>query len=441
MTDLRKHRPAIRVGLLGLGTVGAGVASVLQEKNTSLDRRLGRSIELAGVLVRDLGKRRTISVPPTLLTTDASDVIDSSDIHLIVEVLGGVDPAFDYVCRALRSGKHVITANKELMAHHGLDLLKVAQEEGRDLFFEASVGGGIPLIGPFRQDLAANEITEIHAIINGTTNYILSRMASDGVDFDEALQEAKQKGYAEPDPTDDIDGNDSAYKLAILASLAFGGPVPPKAVYREGIRGLSTADFDYARELGYALKLLATSKKDADGIEVRVHPALVTRDYLLSQVSGVENAVRIKVDLLGHAVFAGRGAGPGPTSSAIVADLIDLVHNMNIGTHARIPARFDENLVLKTINEVVSRYYFRIWVIDRAGVLAQIGEICATTGISIAAIVQKESDSSTGTAEMVILTHAAVEVDMQKAMAAIAKLEVVDRVAAFLRVEDLTEED
>ncbi len=431
----------IRVGLLGLGTVGAGVARVLQGKNKSLDRRLGRSIELTRVLVRDPNKGRAVSVPSALLTTDASDVIDSPDIDLVVEVLGGVDPAFDYVCQSLRNGKHVITANKELMAHHGLELLKVAQGYGRDLFFEASVGGGIPLIGPFRQDLAANEITEIHAIINGTTNYILTRMAEDGVDFNEALEEAKQKGYAEPDPTNDIDGNDSAYKLSILASLAFGGPVPPESVYKEGIRELSTIDFDYARELGYTVKLLATSKRDADGVEVRVHPALVTRDYLLSQVSGVENAVRIKGDLLGHAVFAGRGAGPGPTSSAIVADLIDLVHNINSGTHARIPARFDENLVIKPMSQVFSRYYFRIWVVDRAGVLAQIGQVCATTGISIAAIVQKESDPAAGTAEMVILTHAAKEADMQQAMAAIANLEVVDRVATFLRVEDLTEED
>ncbi len=429
------------MGLLGLGTVGAGVADVLREKNSSLGRRLGRSIVLARVLVRDLNKARAVSIPSALLTTTAADVIDSPDVDLVVEVLGGVDPAFDYVRRSLENGKHVITANKELMAHHGLELLKIAQEHGRDLFFEASVGGGIPLIGPFRQDLAANEITEIHAIINGTTNYILTRMTEDGVDFNHALEEAKQKGYAEPDPTNDIDGHDSAYKLAILASLAFGGPVPPESVYKEGIRQLSAVDFDYARELGYTVKLLATSKRDADGVEVRVHPALVTRDYLFSQVSGVENAVRIKGDLLGHAVFAGRGAGPGPTSSAIVADLIDLVHNINAGTHARIPARFDENLVIKPMSQVVSRFYFRVWVADRAGVLARIGQVCAATGISIAALVQKEADSSSGTAEIVILTHAAKEADMQAAVAAIADLEVVDRVATFLRVEDLTDED
>ena len=429
------------MGLLGLGTVGAGVADVLREKNSSLGRRLGRSIVLARVLVRDLSKARAVSIPSALLTTTAAEVIDSPDIDLVVEVLGGVDPAFDYVRRSLENGKHVITANKELMAHHGLELLRVAQDHGRDLFFEASVGGGIPLIGPFRQDLAANEITEIHAIINGTTNYILTRMTEDGVDFNHALEEAKQKGYAEPDPTNDIDGHDSAYKLAILASLAFGGPVPPESVYTEGIRQLSAVDFDYARELGYTVKLLATSKRDADGVEVRVHPALVTRDYLFSQVSGVENAVRIKGDLLGHAVFAGRGAGPGPTSSAIIADLIDLVHNINAGTHARIPTRFDENLVIKPMSQVVSRFYFRVWVADRAGVLARIGQVCAATDISIAALVQKEADSSSGTAEIVILTHAAKEADMQAAVAAIADLEVVDRVATFLRVEDLTDED
>ena len=246
LIKLDLNRPPVRVGLLGLGTVGAGVADVLREKNSSLGCRLGRSIVLARVLVRDLNKARAVSIPSALLTTTAADVIDSPDVDLVVEVLGGVDPAFDYVRRSLENGKHVITANKELMAHHGLELLKIAQEHGRDLFFEASVGGGIPLIGPFRQDLAANEITEIHAIINGTTNYILTRMTEDGVDFNHALEEAKQKGYAEPDPTNDIDGHDSAYKLAILASLAFGGPVPPESVYKEGIRQLSAVDFDYA---------------------------------------------------------------------------------------------------------------------------------------------------------------------------------------------------
>ncbi|MCY3802527.1 MAG: homoserine dehydrogenase [Chloroflexi bacterium] len=434
-----RNRAPVRVGMLGLGTVGAGVADVLQGKDSSLGRRLGRPIVLGKVLVRDLNKTR--AVPSRLLTASAAEVIDSPDIDLVVEVLGGVDPAFDYVRRSLENGKHVITANKELMAHHGLELLRVSQEHGCDLFFEASVGGGIPLIGPFRQDLAANEITEIHAIINGTTNYILTRMTEDGASFDQALEEATAKGYAEPDPTNDVDGHDSAYKLAILASLAFGGPVPPEAVYKEGIRHLSPVDFDYARELGYTIKLLATSKRDAAGVEVRVHPALVTRDYLLSQVSGVENAVRIKGDLLGHALFAGRGAGPGPTSSAIVADLIDLVHNINSGAHARVPARFDENLVIKPMSQVFSRYYFRVWVADRAGVLARIGQVCATTGISIAALVQKEADPSSGTAEIVILTHAAREADMQAAVAGIAGLEVVDRVATLLRVEDLTDQD
>ncbi len=431
----------IRVGMLGLGTVGSGVAAVLEEKREALAERVGRRIELTRVLVRDSKKRRPVSIPSAVLTTNPGDVIDSADIDVVVEVLGGINPAYEYVRRALESGKHVVTANKEVMAHYGLDLLKVAQENGRDLFFEASVGGGIPLIGPFRQDLAANEITEIHAIINGTTNYIMTRMAQDGADFNVALKEAQEKGYAEPDPANDIDGHDAAYKLAILASLAFGGPVPPDEVYREGVRQLEAVDFDYARELGYAVKLLAISKKSADGVEVRVHPALVTQDFLLSQVSGVENAVRIKGDLLGHAVFAGRGAGPGPTSSAIVADLIDLAHNINSGAHARVPVRSDEGLVIKPMADVISRYYFRIWVSDRAGVLARIGGVCADTGISISALVQKETDASAGTAEIVILTHKAREAAMQEAIAAIADLDVVDRVAAFLRVEDLTEEN
>lgn len=439
---MQSGRPkgAIRVGMLGLGTVGSRVADVLIEKRQTLARRIGRDMVLVKALVRDPSKKRSTLAPKALLTTDPADVVANPEVDVVVEVLGGVEPAFTYMRTALDNGKHLVTANKEVMAHHGPELLQLASERGRDLFFEASVGGGIPLIGPFRQDLAANEITEIHAIINGTTNYILTRMAQDGIDFGAALQEAQAKGYAEPDPANDIEGHDAAYKLAILASLAFSTPVPPDRVFREGIRNLAPVDFAYAAELGYAVKLLAISKKASNTVEVRVHPALVTRGFLLSQVSGVENAVRVKGDLVGHAIFAGRGAGPGPTASAIVADLIDLAYNIESGVHSRLPSRFDAGLTIRPIGDVISRYYFRLWVADKAGVLAQIGLICANTGISIAAIVQKEADPKARTAEIVILTHAAKESSMQQALTAIAELEVVDRVAAFLRVEDLVDD-
>ena len=421
---------------MGAGVVGGGVAEILAEKRGDYARQLGRPLVLTRALVRDPRKPRP-AVLAGLVTTDADDVLEDPDVDIVVEVMGGEQPALDYIGRALAAGKYVVTANKEVMAKHGSRLLALAAAKDVDVLFEASVGGGIPIIAPLKRDLLANRILAVSAIINGTTNYILTRMAQDGTEFSAALAEAQKLGYAEADPSNDVDGHDSAYKLAILATLAFGTPVFPDQIFREGIRNVAPVDFDYVAELGYTLKLLAIAKREGDAFEARVHPALVTRGFLISQVSGVENAVRIKGDLVGHAVFAGRGAGAGPTSSAIVADLLDLAHNIHAGVHARVPVRFDSALKFRPMSEVVSRYFFRLWVADRAGVLAKIGQVCADTGVSMAAIVQKETDPSAGTAEIVILTHRAREGAMQEALARIAALDVVDRVASFLRVEDL----
>ncbi len=434
-------RSTIGVGLLGLGTIGSGVMTTLAEQSVRLKKRLGREIVVRRVLVRDLEKRRSVEVDASVLTTDAADVLEATDIDVVVELIGGIEPAREYMESALRNGKHLVTANKDVMANHGVALLGLAGAMNLDLFFEASVGGGIPLIGPFRQDLAANEITEIHAIINGTTNYILTRMDQDGTPYETALREAQELGYAEPDPANDVEGHDAAYKLGILASLAFGVQVHPDDIYRQGIGELGAIDFVHARNLGYAIKLLAIGKAGPDGVEVRVHPTLVTRDFILSQVSGVENAVRIRGDLLGHAVFAGRGAGPKPTASAIVADLIDLAHNLNAGVHARVPIRFDSGLPVMPMGDIRSRYYLRLWVADQPGVLAQIGRIFGDTGISIAGLDQKEVDASHGAAELVILTHEAVEANMQDALLQMKSIDVVNRIEAFLRVEDLEDEE
>ena len=431
----------IRVGLLGLGTIGSGVVATLEAQSGRLEKRLGRRIEIRRALVRDVDKSRAVDFDATLLTTVPTDVLEADDIDVVVELMGGIEPAREYMEMALRNGKHLVTANKDVMANHGVHLLHLAGENDLDLYFEASVGGGIPLIGPFRQDLTANEITEIHAIINGTTNYILTRMDQDGANYATALQEAQDLGYAEPDPANDVEGHDVAYKLAILASLAFGARVHPDDIYREGVGGLDAIDFVHARALGYAIKLLAIGKSHPDGIEVRVHPTLVTRDFLLSQVSGVENAVRIRGDLLGHALFAGRGAGPNPTASAIVADLIDLAHNLNSGVHSRVPIRFDLDLAVKPMTEIRSRYYLRFWVADQPGVLAQIGQIFSDTGISIAGLDQKELDAGLGIAELVILTHEAGEANMRAAREQMEANAVVRRFDALLRVEDLQEDE
>jgi homoserine dehydrogenase len=429
----------IGIGLLGLGTVGAAVARTLHQRRDYLQRQLGRTFAVRRALVRNPGKARDIPFGPEILTTDAADILDADDIEIVVELLGGVDPAHAYLRRAIDAGKHIVTANKEVMAAHGAELREQAADRDLDLYFEASVGGGIPLIGPFRQDLMANEIREVHAILNGTTNYILTEMAAGEKDYATALAEAQALGYAEPDPTNDVEGHDAASKLAILAALAFKCRIPIAAVYREGITKLAAADFRYAAELGYAIKLLAIAKRRPAGVEVRVHPAFVQTDFLIGQVDGVFNAVRIDGDLLGRALFVGRGAGPEPTSSAIVADLIDLGHNIAAGSHNRIPIMVDGSIKPLPMDDVLSRHYLRLWVNDQPGVLAQIGAICGEEQISIASVLQKEVDEDARRAELVLLTREAVESSLRRAVARIGELDVVSEVASVIRVEDLTE--
>ena len=429
----------IGLGFLGMGTVGSAVVRTVSERSAFLERQIGRSFQVRRALVRDPSRSRDVPLDADQFTVNVDDVIDDETVDVVVELMGGVEPANTYIRRALQAGKHVVTANKEVMATHGIELLELASAHGRDLYFEASVGGGIPVIGPFRQDLAANQIREVHAIINGTTNYILTEMAAGGVDFQTALADAQRLGYAEPDPTNDIEGIDAAYKLVILASLAFNCAVRPQDVYREGITRISAADFRYAAELGYSIKLLAVTKRTPRGLEARVHPALIQRQVLLAQVDGVLNAVLLDGDLLGRALFIGRGAGPEPTSSAIVADLIDLGHNIRRAVHGRIPMLLDGDLCVLPMAEVRSRYYFRLWVKDQPGVLARIGMICGDHAISIASVIQKEVDQNAGRAELVFLTHEAQEAAVQGALAEIAELEVVAAVASMIRVEDLAE--
>jgi homoserine dehydrogenase len=312
-----------------------------------------------------------------------------------------------------------------------------------DVYFEASVGGGIPLIGVFRQDLVANEMHQVHAIINGTTNYILTRMAQDGVDFAPALAEAQALGYAEPDPTNDVEGIDAVYKLSILASLAFRTQVPPERIYREGITRLRAADFRYARELGYVIKLLAIGKRHAsnDGeraeVEVRVHPTLVPQDFLLAGVNGVFNAVHVRGDLVGNVLFYGRGAGAEPTSSAVVSDIVDVAHNINAGVANRVPFHYAGQLAVRPVEELETRYYVRLWVADQPGVLAQIAHTFGVHQISIASCIQKETDLAAGSAELVIVTHPAREADMQAALAELQSLPVLRELANVIRIESV----
>jgi homoserine dehydrogenase len=426
-------RSEVGIVLLGLGVVGSGVARALTEKAASCAERAGVPLVLRRVLVRDLQRPRQVTLPKGLLTADPEEAL-ATDCEIVVEVLGGEHPAMEYIEQSLAAGRRVVTANKEVMAKHGARLLSMASERGSEIFYEASVGGGIPIISPLKRDLSANEIASLRAIINGTTNYILTVMSS-GVDFASALRDAQQLGYAEPQPANDIEGHDSAYKLAILASLAFHTNVLPDEVYREGITRLTPRDFRYAAELGYAIKLLAIARRDGNAIEARVNPALVAQGELLAKVDGVLNAVQVEGDLAGRVLFQGAGAGALPTSSAILADILDAAGSIAQG--GRPPLwRYTSDISVKPMSELVSRYYIRVEVADRPGVLAGIGKAFGDNDVSIASVIQKETDEEAQTAEIVIMTHAAREASVQASMQQIEGLDVVRQVGNFLRVED-----
>ena len=422
------------VGLLGLGTVGSGVARVLLTKQAALEQRVGRPVRITRVLVREPAKVRAIDVGEIPLVTDASAVLDDPEVEVVVEVMGGEEPARTYILEAIERGKHVVTANKEVMAKHGPTILAAAAARGVSVAYEASVGGGIPLIGPFQLDLAANDITSVVGIVNGTTNYILTRMTESGASFADALREAQDLGYAEPDPTNDVEAWDAAYKLAILASLAFGAPVGPNQIWREGITQVSQRDILYAAEMGYRIKLLAIARLVDGQVEARVHPSLVHQGSILANVDGSFNAVQIEGDLIGTALFYGRGAGSEPTSSAVIADLIALGTSVARGALLQ-PS--PGSITLRPMRLLQTRYFLRLLTLDRPGVMAAIATVLGDRGISLASVVQKESvvlgDDVPG-AEIVLTTHTASEAAMQEAMAILANMPVVKTVGSLLRV-------
>ena len=423
----------LNVGLIGLGTVGSQVADRMLSWGPQLSRRAGVELCLRRVLVRDVTKRRAVAVPQDLLTADPARVLEDPAIEVVIEVAGGDEPMHAYLERAIQAGKHVITANKVVMAKHGPELLDQAAERNVDVYFEAAVGGGIPLISTFRVDLQANRIERVSAVINGTTNYVLGRMAS-GSSRQDAVREAQEAGYAEADPTDDIGGYDAAYKLAILASIAYEIKVRPADVYREGIEGVEPVDFRYARELGYAIKLVAHSQRHTGRVEARVHPAMVPLEHPLARVEGAENAVFVDGDLVGQVLLVGQGAGGRPTASAVVGDLIDLARSIRRGVQSRPSFSFDDRIGVVPIGEVMTRAYYRIRVDDRAGVVAAIGQVFAEEGVSISSFIQKDAWSHDQTAELVVTTHPALDASLQAARERMAALEPVRDVSSFLRV-------
>jgi homoserine dehydrogenase len=430
----------VGVGLLGLGTVGTGVARLLETASNRIADRAGRALEVRKALVRDSSRPRVLDA--SRVTTDVDAILGDPEISIVVETLGGIDPARRIVLAALAAGKDVVTANKALLAEHGAEIFSAARRHGRALAFEASVGGGIPIVQALGVGLAANEILSLSAIVNGTCNFILSAMTREGLPYADALREAQALGYAEPDPTLDVDGTDTAHKLAILAQLAFGANVTTASIPRRGIDCLQLADIKYAAELGYTLKLLAQAKRAESGLELRVAPRLVRQGTPLADVKGPYNAIRVVGDAVGDTLFYGRGAGALPTASAIVGDLIDVAVGRAAITFRTLNLwRADAPPTTLTPHEAVySRYYLRFTIADRPGVLGGIAQVLGRHSISIASVIQHDPGDDAppgeGSVPLIIMTHLAVEADIQAALAEIDRLEVVQAPSICLGVEE-----
>ena len=427
----------IKVGIIGFGTVGAGVAENLLRNGDVIAKRIGVKVTLAGIADLDITTDRGVAVPRELLTTDAAGLIDKVDV--VVELIGGTGVAKTFILKALNAGKPVVTANKALLALHGEELFRAAAENGVDICYEASVGGGIPILKALREGLVANRIRRIYGILNGTCNYILTRMERESAGFDEVLADAQRLGYAEAEPSLDIDGFDTAHKAAILAALAYGRWFGLDPVHVEGIRGVSLDDLRYADGLGYRIKLLAVLKNDDGAVEVRVHPTLIPKTALLANISDVFNGVMVEGDTVGQTLFYGRGAGRAATASAVVADIADIALNLDRGCPRRVAFRSgDQFRAVTPFEETVSRYYLRLQVRDSVGVMAAVTRILADRGISISSLIQPECGAGgEGTVPLVILTHKAVEKDLAAALAEIEKLEPVCGQAKLYRIEDL----
>lgn len=427
----------IGLGLLGFGTVGAGVVEALQRNSDLIARRCGVRPVLRKIADLDLDRDRGVNVARSLLTTDARAVVADPDIHIVIELIGGVGIARELVTKALQNGKPVVTANKKLLAEHGRELFALADEKKVELGFEASVGGGIPCIRALREGLVANQIGAICGILNGTCNYILTKMEQEGRAFDDVLREAQAAGYAEAEPSLDIDGHDTAHKAAVLATLAYGASIPMSGVFVEGIRGLAQEDIAYAAELGYRIKLLAIVRHENGAVGVRVHPALVRHQHLLAQVGGVFNAVLVSGDIVGDTLYYGRGAGRLPTASAVISDVAEIAERLASGSGYRRPNLAAQNGALRIapIEQASMRSYLRLNVIDKPGVLARISHVLGKHQISIASMMQKEERRGEHV-PVVMLTHEAGEQNCQAALAEIDALEVVKGRTMRLRIAD-----
>ncbi len=424
----------INVGLLGMGTVGRGVYRILKDNRAGIEQKVGAPVDIKKILVRDPDKDRGLELEQGLLTTEAGEIINNPDIDIVVEVLGGINPALEYSLRALKQGKSLVTANKDMIAAHGKELFQAAGENGCDLFFEASVAGGIPVIRPLKECLAANRIRQVIGIVNGTTNYMLTRMSKEGLTFDEALAQAQALGYAEADPTADVAGHDAARKMAIIASIAFNTRVSLEQVFLEGITRITTEDIKYAAELNYVVKLLGIAKESDDGIEVRVHPALLPEDHPLAPVDDVYNAIHVSGDAVGDVMFFGRGAGELPTASAVVGDVMSAARYKLRDVSGMSSCTCYGEKYVKPMGLTSTKYYIRLNVADRPGVLASIAFVFGNNDVSLASVIQKHTTGQA--AEIVLVTHRVLEKNLQDALRIIKELSTVNEVSNVIRVED-----
>jgi homoserine dehydrogenase len=442
VTNADAALPPLRVGLLGLGTVGGGVVNVLTRNAEDIARRSGRRIDVVHASARNLGAPRICPLNGILLTTNPMDVVENPNVDVIIEVMGGMTPASMLIRRALELGKPVITANKALIAHEGNELFALAQAKGTVVAFEAAVAGGIPIIKAIREGLAGNRIEWLAGIINGTGNFILTAMRDEGRSFSDVLAEAQKLGYAEADPTFDVEGIDAAHKLSILAAIAFGMPLKFDSVYTEGISALKTEDVRYARELGYQIKHLGFARRHENGVEMRVHPTLIPERRLLANVDGVKNAVLVWGDAVGPTLYYGAGAGADPTASAVVADLVDVARTLTADPNHRVPHLAvvpDQvsDLPILSMDDIQTGYYLRLTVLDQPGVLANIARTLADFGINIEAMIQKEASDETLHLPIVLLTHPMREAIMNDAIESLQALDEVCAPIVRLRVESL----
>lgn len=421
----------IKAAILGAGTVGSGVYKLANSMAADMEQKAGAGLVLQKVLVRDVQKRRP-GIDPDVLTDCWDDIINDQEIEIVIELMGGTTTAKQYVLEALAAGKQVVTANKDLLAEYGEEVLSAADAAGCDLQFEAAVAGAIPIIRPLKQSMAGNHITEVMGIVNGTTNYILTKMTERGMDYADALAEATKLGYAEADPTADVQGYDAGRKIAIMASLAFNSRVTFSQVYTEGITKITAQDIRYAREFGYIIKLLGVARNTADGIEVKVHPMLIEENHPLAGVRDAFNAVFVHADAMDDAMFMGRGAGQMPTASAVMGDVVDVMRNIVHGCCGRVGCSCYKRLPVKKIEDTCSKFFMRIQAADRPGVLANIAGVLGNNDVSIAQVVQKSRKG--GSAELVIITDAVAERHFNDALAIFSGMSVVQEISGVIRV-------